>query len=500
MIPTILLIALIAAWELPAAEPQSSTVPIYQAQINLVSRTIPAVNYTRQGGSTRVDFRGTGLLPGAEGEARVDSRQGATRIDARFEGLRPATAFGPEYLTYVLWAITPEGRPENLGEVVAEDDGDGKLQATTSLQAFGLLVTAEPYFAVTRPSDVVVMENVVREDTSGQVRSVTARYELLPRDVYIADRSRFEPVNIGQGGPLQLSQAENAVRIARQAGADRLAGDTWMAALRDLQNARRYWEMGSHNERAVVSLARAATQTAEDARMVAMRRVEADRQAAQRAAAEQARQEAERQAAEAERAETERAAAERARREAEASAQRAEADRDAAQAEAARARAEASRAQAERDEMRRRLVERLNSILETRETARGVIVSIGDVLFDFDRATLKQTARESLAKVAGVLLAYPGLTLRVEGHTDNVGTADYNLKLSQERADAVRNYLIRQGIPTERITAVGFGPDQPVASNETPEGRRQNRRVELVVTGESIGFPDTPAGQPTPPM
>lgn len=499
MISTVLLIA---AFGLPAVQADPGTAgpaaPIYQAQINVVARTIPAVNYSLVRGTTRVDFRGTHLLPAAGGQARVDSRDGITRIDARFERLVPANRFGPEYLTYVLWAITPEGRPSNLGEVAA-DGGRARIQTTTPLQAFGLLLTAEPYFAVGRPSDAVALENVARPDTSGVVRTVTARYELLPRGVYVANRTRFEPVEFETRRPLALAQAENAVLIAQQAGADRYAGETIATALRELETARRYWAMGPHNERAVQTTARAATQTAEDARLLAVRRMAAEQEAAQRAALEEARQEAARLAAETERAEARRAAAEEAQREAQAMARLAEADREAAQAEALSARAAAEQARAEREELRRRLVQQLGTILETRETARGVIVSIGDVLFDFDRATLRPTARESLARAAGVLLAYPDLTLRLEGHTDTVGTAAYNLALSQARADAVRNYLLQQGIPAERITSVGLGQDYPVASNQTPEGRRQNRRVELVVTGEAIGLPDEPAGWPGPP-
>lgn len=494
----------------PAAPaPAGQNAPVYQYRITAVSRTIPAVNYSRHGGSTPIDFRGTGLMPEARGEARVDSRQGATRIEAKMEKLTPATQFGPEYLTYVLWAITPEGRAENLGEVVL-DGSKSRLETTTPLQAFGLLVTAEPYFAVTQPSDVVVMENVIRNDTTGTIQAVNARYELLQRGVYVTDRERFTPVVISPKGPLQLAQAENAVKIARLAGADRYAAETLARAENDLQNARQYWSRGKSNSRTVQTTARSATQMAEDARVIAYRRIQEERQAAERAAAEQARQEAALRTAEAQRAQADRLAAEKARADAERAqsqaeslAQRAQADRAAAEAEAERARAAADQARAERDEMRRRLVQQLGTILETRETARGVIVSIGDVLFDFDRATLKQDARERLAKVAGVLLAYPGLVLHLEGHTDSVGTEAYNRKLSLERAEAVRNYFIQQGVQGGNATAAGLGQDHPVASNDTAEGRQQNRRVELVVTGDVIGVPSAagasrPALQPAP--
>jgi outer membrane protein OmpA-like peptidoglycan-associated protein len=479
-------------------------------QVTVVSRTIPAVNYAHHGGATRVDFRGTELLRDARGEARVNSRPGATTLDVRLQSMTPAHQFGAEYLTYVLWAITPEGRTENLGELIL-DRGRSRLETTTPLQAFGLVVTAEPYFAVTQPSNVVVLENVVRAETSG---ALTASYRLLQRGVYVVDRARFEPVPIDPDGPLQLAQAENAVQIARLAGADRYAAGTLARAIGDLENARRYWEMGRHNVRAVRSLAMTATQTAEDARAVAFRQIQAQRQEAERAAAEQARQDATRSAAEAERAQADRVAAEQARaeaerartqaeqarREAESMAERAQADRAAAEADAARARADAQEALGEREEMRRRLVQQLGTILETRETARGVVATIGDVLFDFDRATLRPAAREQLAKVTGVLLAYPGLRLRVEGHTDSVGSEPYNMKLSQARAEAVRNYLVEQGVRPENVMALGYGQAHPVAGNQTAEGRQQNRRVEVVVTGDVIGIPDNPGSWPAPPQ
>ena len=151
--------------------------PIYR--ITVVARTTKAINYHHRSGSTRIGFRGTALMPEARGEAKVQSEQGVIKIDAEMEKLGPATQFGPEYLTYVMWAITPEGRATNVGEVLLNNSGKTKLDATTELQSFGLIVTAEPYFAVTQPSDVVVMENFVRKDTTGTIEEVDAKYELL---------------------------------------------------------------------------------------------------------------------------------------------------------------------------------------------------------------------------------------------------------------------------------------------------------------------------------
>ena len=495
--------------------------PIFK--VTVVSRTIKAVNYHHRTGTTHIDFRGTELMPTAKGDARVESQMGSTKIETYLDKMSPANQFGPEFMTYVLWAITPEGRANNLGEVVLDGD-HAKLLSTTELQAFGLMVTAEPYFAVTRPSDVVVAENFLRGDTTGTIQQVDAKFELLQRGSYIMDRAKYQPVKVDRKGPLQLSEAENAVQIARMAGADKYAADTMQKAMIDLQNARDFLARKDHKRSE--TNAREAAQMAEDARIITWKKVEAEQIAAERAAAaqreadakaqadlaaEQARLEQERRTqAESARAaaESERLAAERAKREAEQSAahaaqERAAADaarsaalaqQQAAQADADRARASANeadrlrqQAEGEKTALRERLRQQLSMIMETRESARGLIVNISDVLFDFNKYTLKPGAREKMAKVSGILLAYPGLKLQLEGHTDSIGSEEYNLKLSDQRAGAVREYLVTQGVPSSNVTAKGLGKSEPVASNDTAAGRQQNRRVELIVSGEPIG-------------
>jgi len=444
---------------------------------------------------------------------------GSTKIDTSLQHMSPASQFGPEYMTFVLWGITPEGRPTNLGEVVLEGD-HAKLLSTTDLQTFGLIVTAEPYFAVTQPSDVVVAENFVRTDTSGTIEQVEAKYELLQRGQYVLNRSQYQPVKVDPKGPLQLAEAENAVEIARLAGADRYAADTFQKAVIDLQNAEDFLRRKGMDRKTSETSAREAAQMAEDARIITIRKIreeqlaneraaaqqrEADAQARANAAAEQARLDAERRAqAESERrsADQARVQAEQARLQAEQAAnvaaqERAAADaaraaalqqQQAAQGEAERALQIAQKAEAEKAELRERLRQQLNMILETQETARGLIVNISDVLFDFNKYTLKPGAREKMAKVSGILLAYPDLKIQLEGHTDSIGTDEYNQKLSEERASAVRDYLVGQGVPGATVTATGFGKSQPVASNDTAAGRQRNRRVEMVVSGEAIGI------------
>lgn len=481
--------------------------PIFR--VTVVSRTISAINYHHRSGSTHVDFRGTELMPAARGEAKVDSQMGSTKVDVHVDRLTPASQFGPEYLTYVLWAITPEGRAQNLGELALNGD-HSKLLATSSLQVFGLIVTAEPYFAVTQPSDVVVMENFVRTDTTGTIEQVDAKYELLKRGQYVLNRSAYQPVRINPKGPLQLAEAENAVEIARLAGADRYAADTFQKATIALQNAEGF--MNNHGGKPVETNAREAAQMAEDARIITYKKIQEEQLANDRRMKEeqlaQQRQAAEQAQANAQAAEAQRAAAEQAQHDAQAAAAQAAHDKAAAdaaraaalqqqqqaQAEAERARQAAAQAdsqrqtaEAERAQMRERLMKQLNAVLETRETARGLIVNINDVLFDFNKYTLKPGAREKMAKVSGILLAYPGLKLQLEGHTDSVGGDEYNLRLSQNRADAVRDFLAEQGVAPANITSVGLGKSDPVASNDTAAGRQQNRRVELVVSGDVIG-------------
>lgn len=487
-------------------EPQSAFTPIYR--VNVVARTTKAVNYHHRSGATRIDFRGTALMPEAKGEAKVESKQGVIKIDSTMGKLRPAITFGPEYLTYVMWAITPEGRATNLGEVLLDGD-DSKLNATTELQTFGLIVTAEPYFAVTQPSDVVVMENFARRDTTGTIEEVDAKYELLQRGQYTlnVNPAELKPVRLDPKVPLELYEARNAVQIARWAGAEKYAPDTLTKAVQNLQNAESYL-LGKAGKKPIGTVAREAVQMAEDARIITVKKIEEEQLARERAAAEEetrrrAQAEAERTAAEqaqrrAEQAKREAqvAAEVAARQKAEADAARASAlaQQQAAQDEAEKARlaaqeAESMRQKAENEkaELRAQLLQQLNLILETRDTTRGLIVNMSDVLFDTGKYTLRPGAREKLAKISGIVLAHPGLKLEIEGHTDSVGSDEYNQQLSENRAGAVRDYLLQQGIAINNLLTRGFGETMPVASNDTPAGRQQNRRVELVVSGEVIG-------------
>ena len=471
----------------------SGPVPVFK--VTVVERTTPAINYRHRSGSTPIDFQGTSLMPAARGEATVNSKQGRIEIDARMEHLSPAMQFGPEYLTYVLWAVTPEGRPKNLGEVLL-NGGTSKLEVTTDLQTFGLIVTAEPYFAVTQPSDVVVMENVVRKDTQGTYENIDAKYELLQRGQYAvnANRAELKPMILDKKTPLELYEARNAVRIARWTGADRYAADTLHKAEVGLYNAEEELK-GKIGKKTVAQNSRDAAQNAEDARLITLQKLQDEESAREKAAADQRDAEARARAEQSERARLQAEAdAERARAQAQEEAERAARDKaaataqqQAAQEQLNQARLSAEQAEREKAELREQLRQQLNLILETRETARGLIVNMSDVLFDTGKYTLKTGAREKLAKVSGIILAHPGLKLQVEGHTDNVGSDEYNQRLSEQRADSVRDYLVSQGLSGEAISAIGLGKTMPVTTNSTAAGRQQNRRVELVVSGEPIG-------------
>lgn len=490
------------------APPPEAVYPTPVFRVTVVARTITAVNYNHREGTTEIDFRGTELMPEAKGHASIESRMGSTKISTDLKHLPPANAFGPEFLTYVLWAITPQGRAQNLGELAVEGD-HSKLLSTTELQAFGLMVTAEPYFAVTQPSDAVVMENVVREDTTGTIEQVDAKYELLKRGSYTMGRSGYVPVRIDPKGPLQLAEAQNAVQLARLVGADNYAPDTFQKATMDLQNAQGF-AFGNHDRKAEETAAREATQMAEDSRIITLKKIDEEHLAQERAAAAQREASAQAEAqAEAQRraqAEAAQAAAQQAAQQQQQLAQLEAEKAQMATEEANRARQQAledanqarqqaadqlnqarQQAEAEKAELRTQLKQQLNMILQTRDTARGLIVNMSDVLFDTARYTLRPGAREKLAKVAGIVVSHPGLNLSVEGHTDSVGSDEYNQVLSEERAQSVRDYLVAQGVPAATVTAKGLGKTMPVASNDTAEGRQQNRRVELVVSGDIIG-------------
>jgi outer membrane protein OmpA-like peptidoglycan-associated protein len=494
----------------------------YTYKVSVTQRSTQAVDYRDRGGATQVDFKGTPLMSKVDGRAKVTGHTGRMAIDATFHHLLPARNFGPEYLTYVLWAISPEGRPQNLGEVVPNDNGDAAVQLTTALQEFGLILTAEPYFAVTRPSDLLVAENVIRPDTAGGIHPITARYELLQKGQYTVNINPLQlpatSVDKQKNTPLQVLEAENAIAIAEATGAAKYAPETLQKAKDYLSQAQEYHRR-KQGKTAIGTVARAAAQSAEDARLITFEKKHQEQVATERrktqeriqqaqtqaereaARAEDARREAQREADQRALAQQERMSAEQARLAAQQQAKEAEAARQAAlqQQQAAAQQAEQARLQAQQaeqarlqteqkaEQQRQQLLQQLNQVLQTKDTAKGLIVNVSDVLFDTGQATLKPGAKVKLAKVAGIILAYPDLRLDVGGHTDSTGTHAFNQRLSERRADAVRDFLIDQGVSPSNVGSQGYAEADPIASNATAAGRQLNRRVELVVSGTAIG-------------
>jgi len=449
--------------------PPPETVPLYS--VTVIQSSAKAINYRYMKSSTKIDFKGTVLAPAAKGEAKVSSEAATAEIKAEFEGLGDPGQYGPEYLTYVLWAISPEGRATNLGEVLLHE-GKGKLKVTEALQAFGLVVTAEPYFAVTQPSDVVVLENAMRPNTQGKVEFIDAKYDLLKRGHYHLDKGAAAPAAMDKDTPFAVYQARNAVAIAFAAGAKTYATEPFAKAERLLAKS----ESKEGNKKERMMEAREATQSAEDARVITFKRQDTELRETRRKEA-QAKVEAARMETERARVETERA-----KNETE------QAKSDTAQVAASLATVDSARraTQVENTDLKAKLLTQLNAVMETRATTRGLIVNMSGVTFQSGKAVLLPAAREKLAKIAGLIMAHPGLKLESEGYTDNVGGDALNLRLSEQRAAAAQDYLVSQGVPASAIVHRGLGKASPIDSNDNASGRQKNRRVELVVSGAGL--------------
>ena len=452
-----------------AALAADSPAPFYQ--VTVVEPTIKAVNYEHLGGTTKIPLRGTVILPKAEGKAAVTNEEGTVRIKASFKGLEAPSRFQPSDLTYVLWAISPEGRAVNLGELVLHG-GSSSLSATTELQTFALVVTAEPYYSVAQPGNVVVLENAVPEKSAIKSETVEVKYEFQKRGEYTSHGvpEDMAPVAMDKKVPFELYEARNAVKIAKADGADAYAPDAFKKADQSLQEAEgfqahRHWY--SKKKRQVVQASRRAIQGAEDARLIAMKRKEDEGVASRIKGAQDlaARADAEKTQALSE-AEKQRLAA---------------ASSDQAKQQAL-AEAEKERLAAATSEGARQLA------LAEAEKERLAAAS-SDQARQQAEHDLIPDAREKLAKIAGVVLSHPGLKLTIEGHTDSVGSDEYNQKLSEMRAAEVKDYLAQAGVSVDALTAEGFGKTKPLGSNDTPEGRAKNRRVDIIVSGEAIGTP-----------
>ncbi|HTZ31565.1 MAG TPA: OmpA family protein [Methylomirabilota bacterium] len=493
------MVSLCLAGSLAAAQQQSKTVP----DADVVSRSIKAVGYEVGGGGTKVIFNGTTAAPNASGEAKVQAKTGGTEIELKVQAMPQPTSLGPEFLTYVLWAISPDGSTTNLGEIQIDKNGNGKLSATAQSQTFAMIVTVEPYFAVTLPSEVVVLENDTKKNTKGKIYPDN-NFKLMKRSQYAKEGNPMNLTPDLKAAPLDVYEARNAVAIAKSQGAEKYSPEVFSKAsgsLQMMENA----VTSKAEKKVIITDARQTIQFAEDARLLTAQRVEAEKiqqekEAAAAAAAAKAKAEAEAQAAAEAKRQAELTAAKEAQMKAEAAAQAAEqkaaaeaaaskaaAEQAALQAKEQAAKDEAARAQAQTAALRAQLLKQLNDVLQTTDTPRGLVVNMADVLFETGKYKLSQDAQLKLAKLSGIIQAHPGLNLAIEGYTDTTGSLEFNMKLSQQRADAVRQFLISQGLLPDTITSKGLGPANPVADNSTASGRQANRRVEIIVSGEVIG-------------
>jgi len=441
---------------MPAPTPVPFSMPAVPASTpadpgpGMVQGSVSVVNYRLQTSATKIQFQGTAMAADATGWAKIKTKDGISTIKAKFTHLPDASTLGEASLTYVLWAVSPEGQTANLGELQVKK-GKSKIQVTEQLPAFGLMVTAEPYFAVNRPSDAVVLNNTIGTKTKGNVEVMEAKLNLLTQKQYSMDLAGAQLTAADPAAPLPMREARQAVRIAQGAGAATYAKDPLDKAQDYLHQS----EAGEGGKKGILMTARSATQSAEEARMLTVRGKRAEQEAMEQKLAQaridQAKEEAARAAA----------AQEEAQKQAQAAAQ-------------------------ESENLRTQLMAQLNGIMETKATARGLIVSMSGVLFKTGQAKLMPTAREKLAKVAGILAVHKGIKIEADGFTDSTGPMEVNEKLSESRAQAARDFLVSQGVPPDAIVSKGFGPENPIADNSTPTGRQVNRRVELVVSGEGI--------------
>jgi len=465
----------------------------------MVTKSSMAIGYTVDEGETKVDLKPTSLMPAAKGEAKVEAKKDITLIEAKVEKLDQPGKVGTQFLTYVLWAVSPDGRTRNLGEFLLSEDGNGELKVTTQLQTFALIITSEPYYSVRQPSELIVLENQPKKDTKGKLFAIE-KYSVMKRSQYEKIGNPLALTLDTKNVPLQMYQARNAVDIAKSKGADKYAGELYSRAEGSLNMAESLLQKKA-DKNEIISVARQTVQFSEDARSQAIEKQEQERIATeQAAAAAKARAEAEVKAA-ADAAAAKSLADQEAQRQAQLAATneaalraKAKADADAAAAQAntlaareATAKAETERVRAAAEKARADLLQQLNRVLETKDTPRGLVVNMAETLFDTGKYDLRLDAREKLARLSGILATHPELKLDLEGHTDNTGGVQLNQTLSEQRAQAVAKYLVAQGVAEGTVKSSGLADAHPVADNSTTEGRQKNRRVEIIVSGEGIG-------------
>lgn len=406
-------------------EKANGTGPVYRVGVD---RKLAAVSYPYGSAPTKIDFTGSALLPEAKGVAVV--RSGRTEIEATFEKLPPPTHFGWQYPTYVLWAVTPEGACQNLGELVLQESNRARLQAATDLQTFALMVTAEPYAIVRQPSTMVVLENQARPDIAGRVAAVEPNPALKSAIEYKWDMgpAPADTAKASEGldrASRELHEAVNAVTIARLAGADRFAPEPLASAQRALAKAQDlYSEKG--DPKLVIQNSREAVQRGDGARTIAERR-------------------------------------------------RQEPGANREDAAGAGSHGEPT-GEALQPLSRSLLHEVVDGAFPAQDTQRGLVITLPDT--DFDGAALLHSIVQKLGPVASTLTTQPNLHIDVEGYMDSAELASW------DRAESVRSALLKAGLQGSQISMRG--------GMTKPAGPGEDRRVQIVISGGAPAGPTAP--------
>jgi outer membrane protein OmpA-like peptidoglycan-associated protein len=467
-------------------------VGLVSGMVEALEVTLYQVTYPERN-EIEIDFVRDHRAPEAVVIAEVKYREGQADMNVRFREMKPAILFGGDVTCYVLWAVTRDGTVENLGELWVREASE-TVEYSTGQKSFAMMVTAETHPLVSEPSELVMFRSLAAKPKrvtsaeftfSGFAPTPEIEYPSVARVIW--DRSE----------PLDLRQAQKAYELAVDAGAEAYAPTQLLRARTALAQASSF--SAGKKDKATVDYSRRSLALSAEALQVTTRSKEAEA-----VEAEIARRKAEMEALAARAGEAEASAAaaaialeeanraigevQRSRTEAEAAVlaargelARIESERVALVASVAALEAQSAVLEREKADLSARLQGALSQVADTQESARGMIVSLPDILFDLNEATLKNEAKVVIAKLAGILLILPELNLRVEGHTDSTGSADYNQGLSERRATSVRDFLAQQGIGGQRMVAVGYGLTRPVADNSTREGRARNRRVEIVI-------------------
>jgi len=409
----------------------------------------------------------------AKVKGSVEYEQGQGRVEVSFSGMQPAVLFGGDIAAYVVWAVSRNAAPENLGELIVEKKGaSGTQEYTTGKKDFAVMITAEPYYLVSRPNELVVFMSAPADTKKVTGQSfVFQDFRPGPKPAV----NSISGLTYEDKAPVPVKQAEAVLALIDRLHAGDVNPEAVKSATLSLGEAQAAVKSGGNSKLISDAARRSISSSAEALRTWGQAR---DAKTAADAAAKQA--------------------SEKSALEAKASAAQAEASKTAEALTATEAQAasltqqrdalamERAAIAKERDALKARLEGALGQVADTRSTARGTVTSLSGVLFDTGKATLKPEAKITLAKLAGVMLVFGKTTMQVEGYTDNTGSEATNLKLSDDRAKAVREFLESQGIASNRLTSTGKGPADPVAPNETPEGRSKNRRVEIVSSDPAL--------------